>query len=234
MSLVGPSGAGKSTLIRLLIGDEQPTKGRIVIAGRDLRTLRQPDVPYYRRKVGVIFQDFKLLPNKTVWENIAFALEVCDALPAEIKNKVPKILELVGLTQRAHNYPAELSGGETQRVAIARALIHSPKLIIADEPTGNLDPANTWEIIDLLLKINQSGTIVLLATHNQAVVDKLKRRVLALKDGKLVLDKSQAVYKDVRAVTDKSADEKSEEQPASQPGPAPLTETPPDPAVEEK
>lgn len=194
VSLVGPSGAGKSTLIRLLIAEEKPSEGRIVIAGRDLRTLRPRDLPFYRRKVGVVFQDFKLLPNKTVWENIAFALEVCDATNEEIKTKVPSILETVGLTERSDNYPTELSGGEVQRVAIARALIHSPRLLIADEPTGNLDPANTWEIIELLLKINRAGTVVLLATHNQAVVDRLQRRVLVMNDGKLVSDKRQAGY----------------------------------------
>ena len=198
VSLVGPSGAGKSTLMRLLIVEERPTKGRIIIAGRDLRTLRSRDIPFYRRKVGVVFQDFKLLPNKTVTENIAFALEVCDATPAEVRDKVPKILELVGLTNRAANEPSELSGGEMQRVAIARALIHTPKLLIADEPTGNLDPSNTWEIIELLLKINQTGTIVLLATHNQAVVDRLQRRVVALQNGKLVSDQKTAGYTEIK------------------------------------
>lgn len=194
VSLVGSSGAGKSTLIRLLIAEERPTAGRIVIAGRDLRTLRSRDLPFYRRKVGVVFQDFKLLPNKTVWENIAFALEVCDASTDEIKAKVPSILETVNLEHRADSYPTELSGGEAQRVAIARALIHSPKLLIADEPTGNLDPTNTWEIIELLRKINHAGTVVLLATHNQAVVDRLQQRVIVLADGRLVSDKRQAGY----------------------------------------
>ncbi len=203
VSLVGPSGAGKSTLIRLLIAEEWPTKGRIVIAGRDLRTLRSRDLPFYRRKVGVVFQDFKLLPNKTVAENIAFALEVCDARPSEIKTKVPKILELVGLTNRSKNYPDELSGGERQRVAIARALIHSPKLLIADEPTGNLDPGNTWEIIELLLRINQAGTVVLLATHNQPVVDRLRRRVVAMRDGKIISDEKAAGY---HTVTDEKGE----------------------------
>jgi cell division transport system ATP-binding protein len=198
VSLVGPSGAGKSTLMRLLIAEERPSRGRIIIAGRDLRTLRSRDIPFYRRKVGVVFQDFKLLPTKTVAENIAFALEVCDATPAEVREKVPKILELVGLSHRAGNEPDELSGGETQRVAIARALIHAPKLLIADEPTGNLDPANTWEIIELLLKINQTGTIVLLATHNQPVVDRLQRRVVALQEGKLVSDQKNAGYTEVK------------------------------------
>lgn len=194
VSLIGSSGAGKSTLIRLLIAEELPSAGRIVIAGRDLRALRRRDLPYYRRKVGVVFQDFKLLPSLSVWENIAFALEVSDATPQEIKTKVPEILNLVGLAQRADNYPDELSGGEKQRVAIARALIHSPKILIADEPTGNLDPDTTWEIIDLLTKINQTGTVVLLATHNDAVVDRLQRRVIHLQNGRILSDKKTAGY----------------------------------------
>lgn len=194
VSLVGSSGAGKSTLIGLLIAEERPSKGRIVIAGRDLRTLKPKDLPFYRRKVGVVFQDFKLLPQQTVWENIAFALEVCDTPPEEVRAKLPKILELVGLTQRAESYPAELSGGERQRAAIARALIHSPKILIADEPTGNLDPKNTWEVVDLLLRINQTGTIVLLATHNQDVVNKLARRVVTLANGKIIADQKIGRY----------------------------------------
>lgn len=198
VSLVGPSGAGKSTLIGLLIAEERPNKGRIVIAGRDLRTLRPSDLPFYRRKVGVVFQDFKLLPQQTVWENIAFALEVCDTPPDEVRAKVPKILDLVGLSHRAQSYPAELSGGERQRAAIARALIHSPKILIADEPTGNLDPNNTWEVVDLLLRINQTGTIVLLATHNQAVVNKLARRVITLSQGKVISDQKVGRYHAVK------------------------------------
>lgn len=199
LSLVGPSGAGKSTLIRLLIAEERPTSGKIVIAGRDLRQLRPRDLPYYRRKVGVVFQDFKLLPQQTVWENIAFALEVCDTPPEKVRTKVPRILGVVGLAERAQSLPAELSGGEKQRVAIARALIHAPKILIADEPTGNLDPVNTWEIIDLLVRINQTGTVVMLATHNQAVVNKLGRRVVTLADGKIVSDQKVGRYQTVRS-----------------------------------
>lgn len=194
MSIVGASGAGKSTLIRLLIADERPSRGNITVAGRDITRLKPYELPYYRRNVGVVFQDFKLLPAKTVSENIAFALEVCDAPSVEIVTRVARILDLVGLTDRSTLYPDELSGGERQRVAIARALVHSPKILIADEPTGNLDPENTWEVIELLERINRSGTIVLLATHNKSVVDKLKRRVIVLDRGHLVADEAVSGY----------------------------------------
>ncbi len=194
VSIVGPSGAGKSTLVKMLICEEKPTSGKILIAGRNIVQLRPQELPYFRRKVGVVFQDFKLLPQKTVYENVAFALEVCDALPEEILDKVPRILDLVGMLKRKDNCPDELSGGERQRVSIARALVHSPKILIADEPTGNLDPVNAWEIIELLDRINKRGTIVLLATHNKAIVDRLKRRVILIKDGKLVSDQYRGGY----------------------------------------
>lgn len=194
LSIVGTSGAGKSTLIRLLIAEELPTYGTIKIADRDITKLRPSELPYYRRKVGVVFQDFKLLPAKTVSENIAFALEVSDVSSAEIATRVPRILELVGLSQRANQYPDELSGGERQRVAIARALVHSPRILIADEPTGNLDPDNTWEVIELLERINRAGTVVLLATHNKPVVDKLRRRVVLLDKGHVVADEQVGGY----------------------------------------
>lgn len=194
ISLVGPSGAGKSTLIKMLTCEEKPTSGEILVAGRDITQLKKKELPYYRRKVGVIFQDFKLLPKKTVYENIAFALEVCDAPDVEIKEKVPKIIDLVGLTNRAFALSEELSGGEKQRVSIARALVHNPKLLIADEPTGNLDPVSTWEIIELLFKINKQGTIVLLATHDKEVVDALQRRVITMKEGKLISDETKGKY----------------------------------------
>lgn len=194
ISLVGPSGAGKSTLIRLLTAEEKPTKGRILVAGRDVSKLKKKELPFYRRKVGVIFQDFKLLPRKTVTENVAFALEVSDATNEEIRDKVPKIIELVGLTSRARAFTEELSGGEKQRVSIARALVHNPKLLIADEPTGNLDPVSTWEIIELLFKINKQGTIVVLATHDKEVVDALERRVITMKDGRVVSDQKKGKY----------------------------------------
>lgn len=194
ISLVGPSGAGKSTLIRLLTCEEKPSSGKILVAGRDITELKMKELPFYRRKVGVIFQDFKLLPKKTVIENISYALEVSDATNEEIEDKVPKIIELVGLTTRARAMTEELSGGEKQRVSIARALVHNPKLLIADEPTGNLDPVSTWEIIELLFKINKQGTIVLLATHDKEVVDALERRVITLRDGKLVSDQKKGKY----------------------------------------
>lgn len=194
ISLVGPSGAGKSTLIKLLTCEERPTGGKILVAGRNILELKKKELPFFRRKVGVIFQDFKLLPKKTVYENIAFALEVCDAPEPEIKEKVPKIIDLVGLTNRAFSFTEELSGGEKQRVSIARALVHNPKLLIADEPSGNLDPVSTWEIIELLFKINKQGTIVLLATHDKEVVDLLQKRVIAMKDGKVVSDEQKGKY----------------------------------------
>jgi cell division transport system ATP-binding protein len=194
ISLVGQSGVGKSTLIKLLTREEAPTSGRIYVAGRDITELSRKELPAYRRKIGVIFQDFRLLGQKNVAENIAYALEVCGASNADIKKRVPKILELVGLDGRQKNYPQELSGGEQQRVAIARALIHSPKILIADEPTGNLDPVNTWEIIDLLYRINQLGTIIILATHNKQVVDRLHRRVIEIRGGKIVRDEERGSY----------------------------------------
>lgn len=194
VSLVGQSGAGKSTMIKLFTREELPTSGRIFVAGRDISELSRSELPSYRRKIGIIFQDFRLLGQKTVAENISYALEVCGASNEDIKRRVPKILELVGLEHRATNYPPELSGGEQQRVAIARALIHSPKILIADEPTGNLDPVNTWEIIDLLYRINQLGTTILLATHNKAVVDRLRRRVVELRGGKIVRDEERGSY----------------------------------------
>ncbi len=194
ISLVGPSGVGKSTLIKMLTCEEQPTTGKGLVAGGDLSELKKRELPFYRRKVGVIFQDFKILPKKTVYENIAFALEVCDATDSEIKERVPKIIDLVGLTNRAFALSEELSGGEKQRVSIARALVHNPKLLIADEPTGNLDPVSTWEIIELLFKINKQGTIVLLATHDKEVVDALQHRVIAIKDGKIASDQVKGKY----------------------------------------
>lgn len=192
--LVGPSGAGKSTLVKMLICEEKPSSGKILVVGRDITKLKPAELPYYRRKVGVVFQDFKLLPQKTVFENVAFALEVCEAARQDIMDKVPKILDLVGMLKRRNNLPSELSGGERQRVSIARALIHNPKILIADEPTGNLDPVNAWEIVDLLSRINSYGTIVILATHNKAIVDRLKKRVILLKDGKVVSDRIRGGY----------------------------------------
>lgn len=192
--LVGPSGAGKSTLIKLLVREEKPTSGQVFVADRDITKFKLRELPYYRRKIGVIFQDFKLLAQKTVRENIAFALEVAEASNSEINAKIPKILELVGLTNKINNYPHELSGGEKQRTAIARALVNSPKILIADEPTGNLDPNNAWEITELLLRINQSGTLVLLATHNKLIVDKIRKRVISLRKGQIISDQRVGKY----------------------------------------
>ena len=192
--LVGQSGVGKTTLIKFLTKQESPTSGKVFVAGRNLADLRGGELPYYRRKIGVVFQDYKLLPQKTVWENVAFALEVCAVSAPDIKRRVEKILDLVNLGRRRNNYPDELSGGERQRTAIARALVHAPKLLIADEPTGNLDPINTWEIIDLLYRINQKGTTVILATHNRQAVDRIQKRVLLMKSGKLVSDQKTGKY----------------------------------------
>jgi cell division transport system ATP-binding protein len=192
--LVGPSGAGKSTFIRLLIREQLPTHGQVRVAGRDLLRMRRSQVPALRRRIGIVFQDFRLLPNKTVWENVAFALEVTGAPGATIRGRVPQLLSLVGLQDHAHHLPTQLSGGEQQRVAIARALVHDPAILIADEPTGNLDPVTSWEIIQLLIQINQLGTTVLMATHNQEIVNAMRRRVLALENGMLVRDESTAAY----------------------------------------
>jgi len=192
--LVGQSGVGKTTLIKLLTRQEVPSSGQVFVAGRNLADLRDREVPLYRRKIGVIFQDFKLLPQKTVWENVAFALEVCGVTSTEIARRTEKVIDLVGLGRRKSNYPNELSGGERQRTAIARALVHSPKILIADEPTGNLDPINTWEIIELLYRINSRGTTVILATHNRQVVDRMQRRVILMKSGKVVSDQESGRY----------------------------------------
>lgn len=186
--LVGPSGAGKSTLIRLLVRDELATQGEVFIAGYELSRLGGRDVPRLRRQIGIVFQDFKLLPRKTVRENVAFALEVTGTSRSRIGPAVDRALALVGLSAQASQRPSQLSGGEQQRTAIARAMIHDPKVIIADEPTGNLDPLISWEIIQLLLRINEMGTTVLMATHNADVVTALRKRVVALEDGQVVRD----------------------------------------------
>lgn len=194
--IVGPSGAGKSTLLKLLTREEKPTSGKIIVGGIDYETLKDRDIPMLRRKIGTVFQDFKVLPNKTVFENVAFALEIVGHSNREIKHTVPKVLEIVGLTGKEHRYPFELSGGERQRVAIARAIVRQPKILIADEPTGNLDPKHAWDVIRVLEKINKYGTTVLLTTHNQEIVNKLKRRVITITDGQIVSDKAGAGYKE--------------------------------------
>lgn len=193
--LVGTSGAGKSTLLKMLTREEKPTSGKIVVGGIDYDNLKDKDIPLLRRKIGVIFQDFKLLPNRTVFENVAFALEIAGMTNHEIKATVPKVLKLVGLKGKEQNFPSQLSGGEKQRVAIARALARQPKILIADEPTGNLDPKHSWDIVRLLEKINDYGTTVVLTTHNVEIVNKLKRRVITLEKGKVTHDQSQGSYK---------------------------------------
>ena len=194
VSIVGSSGAGKSSLVRLLIAEERPNEGKIFINDRDISHLSNKQIPFFRRKVGVVFQDFKLLEHKTVSENVAFAMEVAGVRSKDIAKSVPKILKMVGLLEKQKSFPRQLSGGEVQRVAIARALVHQPKLLIADEPTSNLDPVNAWEIIQLLLKINQFGTTVILATHNKEIVDALQKRVVTLEHGKVVRDQKVGKY----------------------------------------
>ncbi len=190
LSLVGKSGAGKSTLLKLLIAEEEPSEGSVYFDGYDVGLMdKDRELPVLRRKIGTVFQDFKLLAHKTVFENVAFAMEVAGAQDEEILEDVPQVLELVGLSDKHNNFPHELSGGEKQRTAIARALVHRPTVIVADEPTGNLDPGNTFEIIRLLLKINELGTTVILATHDREVIESLKdRRIISLDKGKIIKD----------------------------------------------
>ncbi len=194
VSLVGRSGVGKSTIIKLLIAEERPSKGRIVLGEYEVSRLKAKEMPYFRRQIGTIFQDFRLLPTKTAYENVAFAMEVGGHPQTEIDDLVPKVLDMVGLADKALNFPHELSGGEKQRVAIARAMIHRPSVIIADEPTGNLDPINEADIVRLLLKINELGTTVILATHSKDVVDGLGRRVITLDNGKIIRDEKAGKY----------------------------------------
>ena len=192
--LVGPSGAGKSTLIKLLIRDEVATSGDVILDGQNLARIKRRAVPKVRRRIGIVFQDYKLLPQKTVWENVAFALEVTATPRKLIRPAVDRVLAVVGLTGQARQLPGTLSGGEQQRTAIARALVHDPRLIIADEPTGNLDPLISWEIIQLLLRINELGVTVLMATHNAEVVTALRRRVVALEEGRIIRDEVGGAY----------------------------------------
>ena len=193
--IVGTSGAGKSTLLKLLTREEKPSSGKIVVGGIDYDNLKDKHIPLLRRKIGVVFQDFKLLPNRTVFENVAFALEIAGMTNREIKATVPKVIELVGLKGKEKHFPHQLSGGERQRVAIARAVVHQPKILIADEPTGNLDPKHSWDIVRLLEKINKYGTTVILTTHNVEIVNKLKRRVITIDHGKITSDQARGSYK---------------------------------------
>ena len=192
--LVGPSGSGKSTIIKLLTAELKPTSGSVLVNGYQLESIKRASIPYMRRTLGVIFQDFRLIENKTVYENVAFAMRVIGAAPKEIKKRVPYVLELVGLENRGRRLPNELSGGEQQRVAIARALINNPTMIIADEPTGNLDPARSFEIMLLLEQINALGTTVMVVTHEKSLVDRFTKRVVAINNGKVISDGMDGYY----------------------------------------
>ena len=194
ISIVGKSGAGKSTIIRLLVGEEKPTKGRVFFGQYEVSKLRDVELPAFRRHIGVIFQDFRLLPMKNTFENVAFALEVAGRPQKEIIELVPQVLDMVGLSNKLVNFPGELSGGEKQRVAIARAMVHRPEVVIADEPTGNLDPFHTSEIISLLMKINELGTTVILATHDKEVINNLGKRVISLDHGRVIRDEEKGRY----------------------------------------
>lgn len=194
VSIVGPSGAGKTTLLKMLLAEERPTEGKITLLGTDIHTLSGQDINFIRRKIGAVFQDFRLLPQKNVYENIAFAMEAAGRPDEEIESDVPHVLELVDLGSKIWNFPHELSGGEKQRVAIARAIVNQPDIIIADEPTGNLDPVNTYDIVQILKKINDLGTTVILTTHNKGVIDSVGRRVITMQDGKIVRDDVSGKY----------------------------------------
>ncbi|MDI6600550.1 MAG: cell division ATP-binding protein FtsE [Thermoanaerobacteraceae bacterium] len=195
--LVGPSGAGKSTILKLILKEEGPSSGEILVNGYDVTHMKPGDIPYYRRKLGVVFQDYKLLPEKTVYDNVAFALIVTGAQGSAIRKQVPMVLSLVGLSDKAYRYPRELSGGEQQRAAIARALVNNPTILIADEPTGNLDPDTAWGIMELISEINRRGTTVLVATHAKEIVTNMKKRVISLHKGNIVRDQTRGVYSDV-------------------------------------
>lgn len=192
--VVGTSGAGKSTLIKMIFREELPSSGSIIVNGKNIGQIREWEVPYLRRNLGIVFQDFRLLPKKTVFENIAFALEVIEAPRREIQKKVPHVLELVGLAHKAKVYPNEMSGGEQQRVAIARAIVNNPALVIADEPTGNLDPDTSWEIMKIFEQINKAGTTMVVATHEKVIVNGMQKRVVAIEEGRLVRDEVKGAY----------------------------------------
>jgi cell division transport system ATP-binding protein len=194
VSIIGPSGAGKTTLIKMLLAEENPSKGSVYFESNDIHSMKKKNIRRLRRRIGTIFQDFRLLPNKTVYENISFAMEAAGYPDDEISTDVPHVLELVGLTKKAFNFTHELSGGEQQRVAIARAIVTQPDVVIADEPTGNLDPVNTLEIIQILKKINDLGTTIILTTHDSVVVEDLNRRVITMEEGRIVRDDSAGKY----------------------------------------
>ncbi|MCX7746182.1 MAG: cell division ATP-binding protein FtsE [Clostridia bacterium] len=194
--IIGSSGSGKSSLLKLIMREETPTEGEVYVNGYNIADMSRKEVPFLRRSMGVVFQDFRLLQNKTVYENVAFTLQITEALPKEIRRQVPTALALVGLSKKAKAYPNELSGGEQQRVALARALVNNPQLLIADEPTGNLDPETSWEIMKLLSEINYRGTTVIVATHEKGIVDSMKKRVIALDKGNLLRDQEKGLYGD--------------------------------------
>lgn len=194
--IVGASGSGKSTLIKLLLKEEEPNEGNVFVNGYPLPSMNKRDIPYFRRSIGVVFQDFRLLPNKTVYENVAFAMNVVGAFPKDIRRQVPLSLALVGLSRKANVYPNQLSGGEQQMAALARALVNNPTLLIADEPTGNLDHENSWEMMKLLTEINSRATTVIVATHEKNIVDAMKKRVIAIDRGCLVRDHEKGLYND--------------------------------------
>jgi len=194
VSIVGHSGAGKTTLIKLILGEDIPTDGKVFFGSTDIHSLRLSEIPELRRKIGVVFQDFRLLPDKNVYENIAFSMEAAGRTDEEIESDVPHVLELVDLGKKIWSFPKELSGGEKQRVAIARAIVNQPDIIIADEPTGNLDPVNTYEIVQILKKINDLGTTIILTTHNKGVIDSLGRRVITMENGRVVRDDKEGRY----------------------------------------
>ncbi|HHV96967.1 MAG TPA: cell division ATP-binding protein FtsE [Clostridiaceae bacterium] len=192
--LVGQSGSGKSTFLKLILKEEDPTEGTIFVNGYEVSAMKRRDIPYLRRSIGVVFQDFRLLPDKTVYENVAFAMRITEALPKEIRRQVPMALGLVGLSRKANVFPNQLSGGEQQRVAVARAIVNNPSILIADEPTGNLDPETSWEIMKLLVDINNRGTTVVVATHEKSIVDSLKKRVICLDRGTIIRDQQKGTY----------------------------------------
>ena len=192
--IVGPSGCGKSTLMKMILKEVEPTSGRIYVNGKDITGIPKNKIPFLRRKLGIVFQDFRLLPDKTVYENVAYAMRVIEATPKMIKKQVPNVLSLVGLLHKAKVYPEQLSGGEQQRVAVARAIVNNPMVLVADEPTGNLDPETAWDIMSLLNDINRRGTTVVVATHAKEIVDKMQKRVIAIENGTVCSDIKKGVY----------------------------------------
>lgn len=192
--IVGPSGAGKSTFFKMLFREVLPSSGKVIVNGHDLVKMTDKEIPYFRRQLGIVFQDYRLLPDRTVYDNVAFAMQVIETPYRKIKRRVNDVLDLVGLRKRAHAYPTELSGGEQQRIAIARAIVNDPILLIADEPTGNLDPETSWEIMDIFREVNKSGTTIVMATHDREIVDEMKKRVIAIEHGHIVRDDAKGVY----------------------------------------